>query len=123
MPGSAVIIGTLLVLLGVISFFISGGQSLTAFIPAAFGLVLAGLGLLGRKESLRRHAMHAAAGIALLGLLGSASGFVKLFTLLGGGDVARPAAVVAQSIMFLLSALFVGLAVRSFIRARRKPQT
>jgi hypothetical protein len=121
-PQSAVIIGILLVLLGVVSFLASGGQSPTALIPTAFGIVLAGLGLLARKEALRKHAMHAAAAVGLIAILGSASGFFKLFTLLSGDEVLRPAAVVAQSIMFVLSALFVGLAVNSFIKARRNRQ-
>jgi hypothetical protein len=119
LPKSAVIIGILLILLGVVSLLASGGQSLTALIPAAFGLVLAALGVLARKETARRHAMHAAAAVSLISILGSASGFFKLFSLLSGDEVLRPAAVVAQSIMFVLSALFVALAVKSFIKARR----
>jgi hypothetical protein len=121
-PKSAIIIGILLILLGVVSFLASGGQSLTALIPAAFGLVLTALGLLARKETARKHAMHAAAAVGLIAILGSASGFFKLFTLLSGGEILRPAAVVAQSIMFALSALFVGLAVNSFIKARKNRQ-
>jgi hypothetical protein len=121
-PKSAIIIGILLILLGVVSFLASGGQSLTALIPAAFGLVLTALGLLARKETARKHAMHAAAAVGLIAILGSASGFFKLFSLLNGNEVLRPAAVVAQSIMFALSALFVGLAVNSFIKARKNRQ-
>jgi hypothetical protein len=121
-PKSAIIIGSLLILLGVVSFLGSGGQSLTALIPAAFGLVLAALGLLARKETARKHAMHAAAAVGLVGILGSASGFFKLFSLLSGNEVLRPAAVIAQSIMFVLSALFVGLAVNSFVKVRRNRQ-
>jgi len=123
MHKSAVIIGILLILLGIISFLLSGGQSFTALIPTAFGLVLVGLGQLARREQARRHAMHAAAAVGLLALLGSVSGFVKVFSLLRGDEVLRPAAVVAQSIMFVLSAVFVGLAVNSFIQARKKRNT
>ena len=72
--------------------------------------------------ALRKHAMHAAAAVGLIALLGSASGFFKLFSLLAGEEVLRPGAVIAQSIMFVLSALFVGLAVNSFITARRNRQ-
>jgi protein-S-isoprenylcysteine O-methyltransferase Ste14 len=122
MPLSAILIGILLILLGIVSYLMSAGESLTAFIPTAFGIVLAGLGLLARKEALRKHAMHAAAAVGLIALLGSASGFFKLFSLLAGEEVLRPGAVIAQSIMFVLSALFVGLAVNSFITARRNRQ-
>jgi hypothetical protein len=119
MPLSAILTGTLLIILGIVSYMVSGGESPTALIPTAFGIVLASLGLLARKEALRKHAMHAAAAVGLIALLGSASGFLKLFTLLGGDEVLRPAAVIAQSIMFVLSALFVGLAINSFVKARR----
>jgi hypothetical protein len=122
MPLSAILIGTLLFLLGIVSYIVSAGESLTALIPAAFGIVLAGLGLLGRKEALRKHAMHAAAAVGLIALLGSASGFFSLFALLSGEAVPRPAAVIAKSVMFFLSALFVGLAVNSFVKARIKRQ-
>ena len=122
MPKSAIVIGMLLILLGVVSFLASGGESPTALIPAAFGLVLAALGVLARKDTFRRHAMHAAAAVGLVGILGSAGGFFKLFSLLSGNEVLRPAAVIAQSIMFVLSALFVGLAINSFIKARRNRQ-
>jgi hypothetical protein len=122
MPLSAILIGTLLILLGIVSYLVSAGESLTAFIPAAFGIVLAGLGLLARKEALRKHAMHAAAAVGLIALLGSASGFFSLFSMLSGEAVARPAAVIAKSVMFVLSALFVGLAINSFVKARIKRQ-
>jgi drug/metabolite transporter (DMT)-like permease len=121
MPNTTIWTGVLLILLGVSSYVGSGAQSYTALIPAAFGLILLPLGLVAkRKETARRDAMHAAAAIGLIALLGSVSGFVNLFKLLRGSEVARPAAVISQSIMFLISAVFVGLAVQSFIEARQK---
>ena len=45
-------------------------------------------------------------------------GLLKLPALLSGGEVARPTAVIAQSVMAILMLLFVGLCVRSFINAR-----
>lgn len=120
MPRTAVLIGTLLTLLGIVSFLLSGFQSWTALIPAGFGIILVALGFVARQEKSRRDAMHAAAGVGLIGLLGSVSGFVKLFRLLQGDEGLRPAAVISQSIMFVLCTVFVGLAVSSFIDARRK---
>jgi hypothetical protein len=121
MPNTTIWTGILFVLLGVISYLASGGQSYTALIPTAFGLILLPLGFVAkRKESARRDAMHGAAAIGLIALLGSVSGFVQCLKLLAGREVARPAAAISQSIMFLLSAVFVGLAIQSFIEARRK---
>jgi hypothetical protein len=44
---------------------------------------------------------------------------IGLIDLLSGADVQRPAAVVSQSLMAMLMAVFIGLCVRSFIAARR----
>ena len=63
--------------------------------------------------------MHLAAALALLGFLGSARGLGGFFSLIGGGEVARPAAVISQTIMALLSVLFVLSCVKSFIDARK----
>jgi hypothetical protein len=120
MAGISIGIGAALTLLGIIGYAASGAASVTALIPAAFGILLTALGILARNERLRKHAMHAAALLAILGFAATVSGFVKLFTLIGGGTVERPSAVVAQSIMAVLCAVFVVMAIRSFILARRK---
>ncbi|WP_441290841.1 hypothetical protein ACSRUE_10255 [Sorangium sp. KYC3313] len=109
--------GALLTALGVGGFAATSAP--TALIPAGFGVVAIGLGLLARQERYRMHAMHASAMVGVLGVLGSARGLTQLPTLLSGGDVARPPAVIAQSVMAVLSAGFVALCVRSFITARR----
>lgn len=111
--------GIILILLGLVGYVGSGGASVTALIPAGFGVVLTALGFAARYEWARKHAMHAAAALGLLGFLGSVPGLLQLPTLLAGGDVARPMAVISQSIMAVLMALFVGLCVKSFIDARR----
>jgi hypothetical protein len=85
-----------------------------------FGIVFILFGLLGRKETLRKHMMHAAAVLALLGFAGSVSGLGKLFSMLGGADIARPLAVIMQSAMALLTLAFIILAIKSFIDARRQ---
>jgi lysylphosphatidylglycerol synthetase-like protein (DUF2156 family) len=120
MPQTAVAFGALLCLLGVGFYAGTGGASLTALIPAFLGLPLAVAGALARREGLRRHAMHGAALLGTLGFLGSLRGALKLPALLAGGEVARPAAVVAQSITALLCLVFVALCVRSFVNARRE---
>jgi hypothetical protein len=116
----ALSIGVLLIIIGVTAYLFATAASLTALIPAFLGVLFVITGVLGRsRPAWRRHAMHAAAAVALLGLLGSLGGVTQLFTLLGGGTVARPVAVVAQSLTALLCLVFLVLAVRSFIQARR----
>ncbi len=111
--------GVWLIVLGVVGYVASDRASPTALIPAGFGLVMLLLGVLARKEHWRKHAMHLAAALGLVGLVATASGLRKLVTLLTGGDVERPAAVISQSIMAVTCAVFVGLCVKSFIDARR----
>lgn len=116
-----VAIGTGIVLsaLGIIGYAASGAASVTALIPAAFGIVFILLGILARKETLRRHAMHAAAALSLLGIVGTAGGTASALRMMGGATVERPEAAVAQAVMALVCAVFLILAVRSFINARR----
>ena len=119
MSQTAVVFGVLLCLIGVGFYAGTGAASVTALIPAFLGLPLVVAGLLARREGLRRHAMHAAALLGTLGILGSLRGVAKLPALLTGGEVARPAAVAAQSITAVLCLVFVALCVRSFVSARR----
>ena len=55
--------------LGLAGFYGTGATHYTALIPAGFGALFLVLGLLALKASLRKHAMHVA---AMLGLLGCA---------------------------------------------------
>jgi biopolymer transport protein ExbB/TolQ len=68
-----------------------------------------------RIETARKHAMHAAVAIGLVGLLGTVS---RLGPAFAEGGLARPA-VVAQLITAGLLAAYVALGVKSFIDARR----
>lgn len=118
MPATAIICGIILILLGLVGYGIAtadGNASLTALIPAIFGIVLAGLGLLSQKmESLRKHLMHVAVLIALLGFFATAGRLMSRLNQL----TASPA-VIAQAVMSAVCLVFVILAIRSFAAARR----
>jgi len=115
MSSIAITFGSLLVLLGGALFGLSEKQSPTAFIPSGFGLALIICGLLARKESLRKHAMH---GAAMVGLLGFGGGlFQGIKNSLGGS--ATGLAIGGQYAMAALCAIFVALCVKSFIDVRK----
>jgi O-antigen/teichoic acid export membrane protein len=120
MASTTILFGVLLTLLGFLGYFMTGTSSLTALIPAAFGVLLIALGFIARSEATRKHAMHAAAAVSLIGMIGA------LIPLLRTPAGVRPAmAVASQVAMVVLTALFLALCVRSFIaarRARRLPQ-
>ncbi len=119
MPLITIVTALMLIALGIVCRMLSDSASITVLIPAILGILLLAAGLIARRPGARRHAMHAAAGLALLALMGSAGGLVQLPALLAGQEVARPLAVIARSLTFLLCAGLLGLAIRSFIAARR----
>lgn len=113
-------IGVLMILLGLVGYFGTGTSSFTALIPAAFGLLFVILGGAARNEGARKHAMHAAAALSLVGFLATAGSFAALPNALSGGPTLRgPEAVYSQAAFALLSGLLLVLCVRSFISARR----
>jgi hypothetical protein len=122
MPRITIGFGIALIVLGVLGYLLTlgGGSSITALIPALFGLVLGALGLVAQqKEDWRKHAMHAAAVVGVLGILGTLRVIPNVIALLTGGTVATLSGTIAQVVMLVLCVVFVGLCVRSFIDARR----
>lgn len=120
MPKLSINIGILLIILGVLSYILTGAASATALIPAFFGIVFIGLGLLTRKkESMRKHAMHAALLLAILGIGGSFGGLLSLIGAIGGEMPERPSAAIAQAVMALVCIFFLIMGVKSFIDARK----
>ena len=113
--------GILLIGIGLGGYLGTDRVSVTALIPAFFGLPLVLLGLLALKDSLRKHAMHAAAMVGLLGFVGGVVRLVKpVSTMLSGGEVEHRVAVLMTGLMTLCCGVFLALCVKSFIDARRR---
>ena len=106
------------ILLGLGGFVLTGSTHKTALIPCAFGVLFVLFGLLAFKEKLRKHVMHAAVLIALLAFLGTARALSHLPELFNG-TAEKPASIITQSLNAGFSILYIILAVRSFIQARR----
>jgi hypothetical protein len=115
MPGTTRLFGLLLIVLGVASYVTTGMTSITAMIPAFFGAVLVICALIARNESARKHAMHAAVAVGLIGAVASLARGVPAM-IAGGAN--RPA-VIAQIAMGVLLVVYVALGVQSFIAARK----
>ena len=101
--------------LGVASYTLTGRTSITALIPAFIGAVFVICALIARNEAARKHAMHAAVAVGLLGALGSLARGIPAAL---GGDAGRPA-VIAQLVTGVLLLIYVALGVQSFIAARK----
>jgi hypothetical protein len=112
MPKPTLVFAALLIALGVGAFAISGSR--TALLPAFFGgalAVLAGLALV--YAGARRHLMHVAAVVALLGALAPAAALAIRAAQMS------PLALSVNVGMLALSAVLLAMMVRSFIAARR----
>jgi len=115
----AIVFGLLLAALGPGLYFPSdpAHQSLTAFIPTAFGIALIVLGIAARNEKARMHAMHAAALLGLIGFAFPAYRVIKAIIEKGNAFVVDRA-IDGQVVMSALCLGFVFLCVNSFIDAR-----
>ena len=117
MSSTSIACGILLILIGLIGYgygMSTGAASPTALIPAAFGILIAVLGAIAAaKPDLRKHLMHVAVIVGLLGFLIPA---IRLLMKLS--QLTMSAAVISQLAMALVCLVFVILAVRSFIVAR-----
>ncbi|MBK9152695.1 MAG: hypothetical protein IPM25_00420 [Chloracidobacterium sp.] len=118
MPGASITIGVLLILVGLIGYIYgmsADRASVTALIPAAFGVVLAVLGVAARaSEGMRKHLMHAAVVVALLGFIATAGRLLSKLS-----ELSMSAAVLSQVVTAALCLIFMIMAIRSFAAARR----
>lgn len=107
-----------MVLLGIVGYvnvMTTDRASLTALIPALFGIILAALGLAARvKEDLRKHLMHAAVVVALIGFISTAVMVSRRLS-----ELTTSPAVISQAVMGAVCLIFVVLAIKSFAAARR----
>ena len=120
MPTVAMIFGALLSILGVVAYaapeVLGEGKAyqISALSPAFVGVPIALAGLASLlKPSLLKHAMHLAAMLGVFGLIG---GFMPVILRKFDTDTA---AVKVGLAMTLISAVFVGFCVKSFIDAKK----
>jgi hypothetical protein len=116
----AIFFGLLLSGLGPILYLLSdpAKQSLTAFIPTGFGIVLILCGVLAFNDKLRMHVMHLA---ALLGLIGFAMPAIMVPRAILNATEEKPVnplSVGGQAVMGALCLVFLILCVKSFIDVR-----
>jgi hypothetical protein len=121
MAWPTIICGAILVVDGLVGYLQqeTGKESPTALIPAGFGGVFLLCGLLAFKDNLRKHVMHFA---AMVGLVGAIGGFMPLFRQYknhNGSFDPTLASAISGEVMILVCVVFVGLCVKSFIDAKK----
>jgi len=98
---------------------LSDFASITALIPAFFGVLIVILGVVGRQQPTRQRL--AADGISLravLGVLGSARGIPAFIALLTGDSVDSVIAAVSQGAMIVICLVLLAAAIQ-FVRDTR----
>ena len=124
MAWPTLIIGSLLVLVGIVGYGTAtpnpetGQISPTALIPAFIGGVLILCGIFAFNDKFRKHTMHLAAMVGLFGFVGGFMPLVRQYSKTGEFDPTKPSAVSGE-LMILICAVFVVMCVNSFIQARK----
>ena len=114
MPFITVLAGLLLVVIGLGFGLTSEATSFTKYLPAVFGLVFVVCGAVAFRPAARKHAIHLALVVALLGALGTG---MRIPTTLGQDGSAK--ALASQALTLLTCAGYIALGIRSFIAARK----
>jgi hypothetical protein len=110
----AIVFGILLSALGGGMYVYTGMVSVTALIPAFFGIALILLGALALNDKVRMHAMHLA---ALIGLVGFAMPAFMVIKGMAGGDEFNLAKG-EQAAMAVICLIFLAMCIKSFIDVR-----
>jgi lysylphosphatidylglycerol synthetase-like protein (DUF2156 family) len=118
MPSISIVCGFFLILTGLAGYVygkMENAASVTALIPAFFGIALLLLGLLAKaKENLRKHLMHVAVVISLIGFILPAGRLLMKIS-----SLTLSAAVISQIAMAVICLFHVILSIQSFINARK----
>lgn len=122
MPFITILFALDLIITGIVGFVVTGKEHITALIPSFIGTLLLVLGVLAFNPKLRKHVMHGAAMVAIIGFLATISGgLTDLPKFLSGNmnDLPKPvAASISKLITNLLMLHFVVICVISFIEVR-----
>ncbi|MEY7848755.1 hypothetical protein AB7C87_06070 [Natrarchaeobius sp. A-rgal3] len=108
-------LGVVLVALGVSAYVVTDFASVTALIPAIFGVLIALLGVAGRQFDRGRAAVYGIGALAVLGILGSARVVPDAIVLVTGGDVDSVVATVSQSAMILVCVVLLGAVAKDVL--------
>ncbi|ELZ04779.1 hypothetical protein C482_03256 [Natrialba chahannaoensis JCM 10990] len=106
-------VGVGLLILGVGAYIASGFESITALIPALFGVLVIGLRIAGDAVGRERLATYGIGALALAGIFGSARGIPDLLALLTGSAVESTIAAVSQGLMIVFCLVLLGIVAQT----------
>jgi len=115
------ITGLLLIVIGIYGYTSQdpdGKVSITAGIPAMLGFAIGLCGLVSLSEKFRKHAMHFAVTLGLIGAAGSPYPIIKAVIKGVEFELTDPKIITAAS-STLVCLVFVGMSVNSFVQVRK----
>lgn len=113
-----IVLGLALIILGVGAYVLSDFASITALIPAIFGVLIGLLGVVGRQTDRDRLAIYGIGVLAVLGVLGSIRGIPDVIALLAGESVESVIAAVAQGAMIVICLVLLAAVGKYVVDAR-----
>jgi len=117
-PRVGAAVGGVLVLVGVGAYVASAFASVTALIPALFGVVFVALGLVGTRMDRPVLAVYGTGLLAVAGVLGSLRGVPEIVALVTGGEPESTIAATTQGAMILGCLALIGVVVLDILEAR-----
>ena len=108
-------IGIVLGVLGIGAWVITDFASVTALIPAIFGVLIVGFAAVGRQTGRERLAVYAIGALGAFAVLGSLRAVPDIITAVTGGAVDAAVAVATQASMILFGSVLVVVAARAVV--------
>ncbi len=115
---SGLTIGVALVVLGVGAWVLTDFASMTALIPAIFGILVVGFASAGRETDRERLAIYVIGALGAVGVLGSLRAIPDIIAFATGDEIDSAVAVASQGIMIVLGFVLVVVAARAVLTDR-----
>lgn len=106
------LLGGMLIILGVISYFATGGVSITALIPSFFGFVIGLIGASARNKKSLKRPVGIVSLLALVGLFATVDGVIDLFTEISGQAISK-------ALMAIFCLLYLIIAANWFLNSKQ----
>ncbi|WIV67878.1 hypothetical protein [Natrialbaceae archaeon AArc-T1-2] len=115
---SGLIIGVVLVVLGIGAWVLTDFASMTALIPALFGILVVGFATVGQETDRERLAVYGLGALGALGVLGSLRAVPDIIAFATGEEVDSAVAVASQGSMIVLCLALVVVSTRAVLADR-----